>query len=209
MKQKWLRMAIALSLSVTILAAGLLWYLQRQVEPQADLYGPMPTFQLTDQDGLPFSSDQLKGRTVIFTFIYTNCPDICPLLTQHMRTVQKQLATDGLLGKDVVLVSISVDPERDTPTVLKEYAAKYGADTQTWHFLTGDLTQVREVVVKGFLTGVEADPHGGMNMGGTQDYNVAHSGKIVIVDKQGQIRAYHDSADLDIPQLLSKVKAFR
>jgi len=82
--------------------------------------GPAPVFTLTSQDGAPVALADLRGKVVAVTFIYTECPDICPLLTQKMVQVQNELGAK--FGAKVAFVSISLDPEHDTPEVLKDYA---------------------------------------------------------------------------------------
>jgi protein SCO1 len=97
--------------------------------------GPAPEFALTSQDGLPVALKDFQGKVIAVTFIYTSCPDTCPLLTAKMVQVQDDLGSD--FGAKVDFVSITVDPERDTPAVLKAYAQSYGANLAGWSFLTG------------------------------------------------------------------------
>src|SRR5262244_3677619 len=82
--------------------------------------GPAPQFTLTSQDGKPFALAGLRGKAVVVAFIYTECPDICPMLTQKMVEIQDELGAN--FGAKVAFVSISLDPEHDTPEVLKDYA---------------------------------------------------------------------------------------
>ncbi len=204
-----------LFLLATIAFAALLLLLAWMVwprTPQLPEYGAMPSFELIDQDGRTVRSEQLKGKVLVVNFIYTNCPDICPMLTAQMAHFQEILGTAGYLGRDVQLLSISVDPERDTPDVLKAYAELHGADTATWWFLTGPVDHVRDVVVKGFLVGMDKVPaqsgddgHAGHSYGGAS-YEVSHSGRVVLVDRQGRIRAYHDGQSLEPGSLLHDVE---
>ena len=92
-----------------------------------------PPFKLTDQDGKPFDSEQLKGQVWVAALIFTNCPGVCPSMTQKLKELQ-----DAVPAKNVQLVSFTVDPERDTPEVLKQYARRFKADESRWHFLTGE-----------------------------------------------------------------------
>ena len=96
---------------------------------------PAPDFTLIDQDGNPVQLSSLRGKVVLLDFIYTSCPGPCPLLSRKFSQFQKTLGER--VGKEVVLLSITVDPQHDTPTVLKEYARRYQADTAGWKFLTG------------------------------------------------------------------------
>lgn len=187
-----------------------------------------PDFMLTDQLGRAVSDADLRGKVVVANFIYTTCTDICPALTAQMASLRTRLADEGLLGDDVVLLSISVDPIRDTPEVLKVYSEPFAADPANWYFLTGDEVAIRQVVVDGFMLGVEVmaaaaqdsaaheagtahslrdghtDGHGAGHGG---DYEVSHSGRFVVVDPDWKIRAYHNSAELDLNVLVRQLRA--
>jgi protein SCO1/2 len=114
--------------------------------------GPAPAFDLTSQDGARVRLEDLRGKAVAVTFIYTNCADTCPLLTAKLVEVQEALGRD--FGARVAFVSITVDPERDTPAVLKQYAEAVGADLAGWSFLTGPPAAIGEVTRRygGFAT---------------------------------------------------------
>ena len=105
--------------------------------------GPAPDFALVSQDGARVALQDFRGKIVAVTFIYTSCPDICPLLTEMLAGVQDELGAD--FGPRVAFVSITVDPARDTPEVLKAYAQGVGANPAGWSFLTGEVAAVREV----------------------------------------------------------------
>jgi protein SCO1 len=96
---------------------------------------PAPGFTLTSQDGAQISLADLRGKVVAVTFIFTRCGDTCPVLTPMMSMVQDRLGRD--FGSKIVFASITVDPEHDTPEMLKLYAQAYGADVAGWSFLTG------------------------------------------------------------------------
>jgi protein SCO1/2 len=105
-----------------------------------------PEFALTDQEGRVVTLASLRGKTVLLDFIYTHCPGPCPILTGRHAQVQRELAPEARAR--VHFVSISVDPERDTPEVLRAYATARGADLADWSFLTGDPETVREVLTR-------------------------------------------------------------
>ena len=105
--------------------------------------GPAPEFTLTSTDGGRLSLGDLRGRVVAVTFIYATCTDTCPLLTAKMAGMQKRLGPD--FGPKVRFVSITVDPERDTPQVLAQYARNHGADPAGWAFLTGTPAEIGDV----------------------------------------------------------------
>lgn len=200
-----LKVGIALALGLVVVAAAGIWYLGRPA-PLPDL-GTAPTYELTNQEGKPVKSSDLLGQVQVVDFIWTNCTDICPLVTTEMKTLQVALQTKNL-AKDVHLVSISVDPERDTPEVLKTYAQGYGADLTRWEFLTGPIDVVRGAVVTGYHIPMEKGPIGGHSAhGGASDYNVSHSGKIALVDKTGVIRGWYEGTSLDRDRMLSDLQS--
>ena len=151
--------------------------------PQVPTFGQVPEFSFTDQSGRPFSSRALAGQPWVAEFFFTHCPTICVELTRAM----KQL--DGQLPKGVGLVSITVDPEQDSPEVLRQYIEKNAIDTRRWTFLTGPLHQVEDAVVRGFkLPMQKADPNEGQDL-----MAITHGSRLVLVDGQRQIRGYFEA----------------
>ena len=104
---------------------------------------PAPDFTLIDQDENPVQLSSLRGKVVLLDFIYTSCPGPCPLLSRKFSQFQKTLGER--VGKEIMLLSITVDPQHDTPAVLKEYARRYQADTAGWKFLTGSTQAIVSV----------------------------------------------------------------
>ena len=113
--------------------------------PLADI-GPAPEVELTDAQGRPFRLADLRGRAVVVSFIYTTCNGTCPLTTAALDRVRSALKARHLWGDRVAFVSITLDPERDTPEVLRRYASIYRAEPSRWHFLTGPPEKVRAVL---------------------------------------------------------------
>jgi protein SCO1 len=152
-------------------------------DPPANSNGPQPIlfdapkFSLIDQNAKPFSNDQMHGKVWVADFIFTQCNSLCPLMTQNMADFQKKTA-----GSAVQMVSFSVDPETDRPPVLKDYAAKNGADESRWHFLTGTRAQTW-AVSEGMKLAVGPDD-------GKQ---VFHSSHFLLVDADGHVRGIYDS----------------
>lgn len=205
---RWLLVSLFASLLVVVLAiVGLAW-VNRSAVKALPAYGDMPQFQLIDQNGQPFNSAGLRGRFVAVGFIYTRCPDICPMLTTNMVRLQGELQKAGLSDK-VALLSISVDPEVDTPAVLRQYATDRGADLQSWSFLTGTLPQIQAAITDGFKVAYEkiAPAHTGHHA--APSYQVSHSGKVILVDPQGQVRAYYDGEVLDAAKVLADINKLR
>ena len=106
---------------------------------------PMPSFALTNQTGRLIRSDELRGRAVVISFIFTSCRDVCPLVTTQLARAQAEARSAGL-SSAVRFVSITVDPGIDTPDVLQRYATSFGADPATWDFLTGPPDEIARVV---------------------------------------------------------------
>jgi len=146
--------------------------------------GPAPPFALTSQDGKPVALADLRGKVVALTFIYTQCPDICPMLTQKMVQVQDELGAD--FGKKIAFVSISLDPEHDTPEVLKDYAQFWGAKPEGWSFLTGSPEAVRDVTRRY-----------GVFFAKKEDGSVDHTQLTTLVDVDGQMRVQYLGARFD------------
>jgi len=139
--------------------------------------GPAPDFTLTSQDGSTVSLRDLRGSVVAVAFIFTHCTSTCPVLTPMMSFVQDQLGRD--FGTKVAFVSITIDPERDTPDVLKEYALALGADLAGWRFLTGTPAAIRDVTHRyGLFVSKTAD-------------DVEHTNLTSIVDRHGMLRVQY------------------
>jgi protein SCO1 len=161
----------------------------RRVAARLERFAPVPQFQLTAQDGTAVSNADLKGKIWIANFIFTRCAGPCPLMTSRMAEVNQ--AIEGKTN-DIELVSITVDPEYDTPQVLKEYAERVGASPKRWKFLTGPKEQVENVVMKGFLQTLSREPSG----------MPIHSTRFVLVDRDGWIRGFLDGTDPEVAQKL-------
>jgi protein SCO1/2 len=149
-----------------------------QEEQRLPTIGAAPDFALTSQDGAEVTLTALRGKVVAVTFIYTWCPDVCPMLTDKMARVQDELGPD--FGSKVAFVSITVDPERDTPDVLKEYAEAFHADFAGWSFLTGEPAAIREVARR---YGVAVAP--------AADDQVDHTLLTTLVDRHGMMRVQY------------------
>lgn len=136
---------------------------------------PVPDFKLTDQDGKPFLFNAARGKLVLATFVFTHCPDVCPLLTAKFAAVQRAL--DEKQFKDYLLLTITTDPERDSPAVLKDYAGRFKADLRRWSFLAGtrsDLAKVWKIFR--------------INVTKTQSGDVNHTTLTTLIDRRGQRR---------------------
>lgn len=143
---------------------------------------PVQDFTLVDQERRPFRLTSLRKKVVLVTFIYTTCPDVCPLLTAKFAEIQRKLKSER--RNDYFLVSITTDPEVDTPKHLKSYGQRFEADFHSWAFLTGDKKDLSEVW-RSF--GVHVKKRGkGL---------IEHTGLTTLIDRQGirRIDYYGDS----------------
>jgi protein SCO1/2 len=150
---------------------------------------PIPDFRLTNQTGQRIALSQFSGKVVAITFIYTSCPlpEYCFRLSNNFGRLNKRFAER--MGRDLILLSMTFDPEHDTPKVLAKYANAWKADAKSWHFLTGDLTEVK-AVCRNF----------GLNF--WQDEGLlTHSLHTVVVDRQGKLAANFEGNEFTAQQL--------
>ncbi len=178
-----------------ITAAVLFWVWQTQKNHLAnrDLgsYGQVSAFTLTNQDGRHFGSADLAGKIWIADFVYTTCPGPCPMISSRMSELQKPLEKS-----DVHLVSVTVDPGKDTPDVLRSYAERLHAQPGRWDFLTGSKPAIYDLSRNTFKLGISA---------GAEEQGIpVHSTRMVLVDRHGAIRGYYDALEPDtITKLLA------
>jgi len=152
-------------------------YVRLPVQP-LPVIGEIADFHLLNSDGKTVSLKDLKGKVWVADFIFTTCAGICPTMTASMAQVHRSYA----LVDEVRLVSISVNPENDTPEVLKAYAKKFKANTGRWLFLTGPLADIQKLAAGSFKLGKIDEP-------------VFHSSYFTLVDREGRIRGYYDGTD--------------
>lgn len=145
---------------------------------------PLEEFSLIDQDGKPFDSKSLQGKVWVGSFFFTNCPAVCWRLNQNLAAIQQTNPTS-----DVRYVSITCDPDNDTPAALKKYAEHFKADPAHWNFLTGDMNLIRQIGNDMFKVSVET---------GT------HSDRAFIVDRAGQVRGRFRTTEPDQLEMLKK-----
>lgn len=149
----------------------------------------VPEFQLTDQTGRPITREDLKGKIWAANFIFTRCKGPCPITLIRMQELNTKLKK---VRRNVELVTFTVDPEYDTPEVLKTFGEQLGADPANWKFLTGPADAIKNIVVTGLLQPIAKEPDG----------TPAHSSRIVLVDAKGWLRGYCDGLDPEAVQKL-------
>ena len=185
------RVAILLA-AFAVLAAGPL-HAAPKAEPLPTI-GPAAAFTLTTQDERRLSLTDLRGKVVVLTFIYTTCADTCPLLTAKMAALQPRLGTD--FAQRVFFVSVTVDPERDTPAVLKGYGAAHGARFDGWAFLTGTPAEIRNVAKR---YGIFAKK--------TARGDVDHTFLTSVIDARGRLRVQYLGVRFEPTELLNDVRS--
>ena len=184
--------------------------------PSLPEYWSAPSFELVDQTGAPLTAADLRGSVWVAGFVFTSCADVCPGISARMARLTDDFRRERVLGDGVRLVSFTVDPERDTPAVLREYADGFGGlPPAEWAFVTGEPgDSVRALIERGFrLTAMRppaagddapADAHGvhattdsGAVHGDADDYPVTHSPRVLLVDREGTVRGIYDGTDPD------------
>ena len=155
----------------------------------------IPAFAFTGIDSVEISHRSVEGQVKIIDYFFTHCPTICPIMSSQLARTQVWMKDNDMDG-DITLLSHSVDPVRDTPARLKEYATRLGADTTSWKFLTGDKEDLYDQARFGYyLTALESDTAAG---------GFFHSDTFVLVDRQNRIRGLYDgtsTAEVDAMML--------
>ena len=184
-------------LSSLLVVIILIIVLQPKEENELPIIGQIPSFDLIDQNGESFTLESVKGNVWLADFIFTTCAGPCPIMTERMSTVQHDLIDIDKLK----FVSFTVNPDYDTPEVLKKYAKRYDADISTWSFVTGKYEQIQELIANGFKMGDEEEI-------------VFHSTRFALVDHEGNLRGYysgtepmdHENLTRDIDSLVKKIQ---
>jgi cytochrome oxidase Cu insertion factor (SCO1/SenC/PrrC family) len=211
----WGVFGVALAVVIGAGVVGLQQAPRQAMQDALRPFGTVPDFALRERSGRLVTRDTLQGKVWIVDFIFTRCVEECPLVSTRMARLQEALAAET----DLRLVSITVDPEHDTPEVLSRYAESFGAHAERWLFLTGDKAAIYRLARDGFRLGV-VDPneapqsstlprflpaftpasawaHHGSHVPDQTRQAILHSARLVLVDRQGQIRQYYDSRDDD------------
>jgi len=185
---------------MTILTAALLAAAAPVVAHQPGRDARLPTigaaapFALTTSDGGRLALADLRGKVVAVTFIYATCTDTCPLLTAKLARLRERLGKDA--GAKVAFVAITVDSERDTPAVLKNYARAHGADVPGWAFLTGTATEIQDVARR-YGVFARKTPRG----------DVDHTFLTSLVDRDGALRVQYMGVRFDPDEMLRDLRS--
>jgi len=189
-KNKPLPWPVLASLILALILSVFGYFIIRRAEKSRanlPILAEVPDFQFRNQNDRPFGRNQMLGKVNVVDFIFTRCQGICPVMANRYTRLHR-LFQDA---PDLQLISISVDPDNDTPEVLRQYAASYGVTDNRWILLHAPLDHVKDLCENGFMLPAEDLPQG-------------HSGKFALVDRQGRIRGYYDH-ESDADQNLLKI----
>lgn len=161
-------------------------------------------YNLVNQNNQPVRfPDLLKGKIVVMNYIFTNCPDICPLSTNNMRLIQQRLKKEKI--ENVQFVSLSFDPEFDTPAVLTKFAEIHSLDLSNWIFLTGDKSDTDAIIKK---VGVLAVPNDSTTFkDGRKIYYYVHTDRIQLSDPEGKIRKNYKGSTISVDEIVGDIKS--
>ncbi len=155
--------------------------------------GSIPEFNMTDSRGEPFGYNDLQGNIWVADFIFTTCAGPCPVMSSEMAVVHQEFIED----EKIKTVSYTVNPDYDTPEVLADYAERYNANTEQWHFLTAPYEDIQSIIVNGF------------KMGDMEEI-VFHSTRFALVDKEMNIRGYYIGTEIeDIEELKKDIRSLK
>lgn len=169
-------------------AASIFRHAERKSSDPLPILANVPDFHFTTQDGKTLNRADLLGKVWVADFIFTRCAGPCPVMSSRMAEVSRELKK----ADNVRLVSVSIDPEHDTPEVLSAYASRLQADLNHWIFLTGPKKEIQEFTTKGMLQALATDSSG----------VPTHSTRFLLIDRDGQIRK---TRNLDEPELVQKL----
>ncbi len=151
------------------------------------IFQKIPEFRFLNEDSLFVGNKNFKNKIWIAEFFFTSCPTICPIMNLQLKKLNKETYA---LNKHVQFLSFTIDPENDTPSILKDYKKSYGINSENWAFLTGNETETHALGINNFLTfaGKDDEAAGGY----------AHSGSFTLVDKKGIVRGVYEVTNFDL-----------
>ena len=170
--------------------------MNRTLPQPLPVYFELPSYNLTNEYNKEFGSDDLKGRIYLANFIFTRCPSKCPAMMKKMKSIQKRMRG---LGKSVAIVSFTVDPLYDRPEQLFKYARDLQTNPHIWNFLTGTPKEMEKLLIGGFKVPI------GDSQYPADIVDLAHSEKIVLIDRQGRVRGYYEANPISVDQLMIDV----
>lgn len=163
-------------------------------------------YNLINQDGEEvIFPNVIKGNITVIGFIFTHCPDICPMTTHNMYLTEKQLKEDGI--NDVNFVAISFDPERDSPEVLKKFAEARELDFKSWKLLTGEKKIITELLKRFDVKAIKTDEF--TDAEGNYEYSMMHTDRISLIDENARLKKNYKGSTLNIEELVKDIKILK
>lgn len=153
--------------------------------PELPRYGKSPSFQLVDSQNKAFTSESLRNIPHVMNFFFSHCEAVCPTTNRAMARVARNFT-----GTNLRFLSVSVDPQRDTPDALTEYATKFNADSEQWMFLTGPKAEVDRMLTE-------------LKLGTSEDI-AQHTSRLVLIDGRGEVRGYYQGTDDEAIETLKR-----
>ncbi len=213
---RFMKVIAVMAVGAMLCSAGLLAYMfiqqQRATAASNDPLTPtpgyeamiFPEFAMIDQNEVPFSKRDFEGRVSIVAFVFSNCPLACPGMMTQMRKVYDQLD-----GTAVKFVSISLDPKRDTPARLREWASEYGADKARWRLLTGEIGLSQRILAENLKMHVQDDPSQTIGLkDGTTMNNIQHPISLLLIGPKGELLgAFNTQSAEQMDALRDRAKA--
>ena len=162
------------------------------------------SYNLINQDSVDviFPND-IIGHITVMGFIYTHCPDICPMTTHNMYLTEKKLAKEGI--KNVKFVALSFDPDRDTPEVLTDFAKIRELDFNDWTLLTGNKNTINDLIKRFDVRAIKTDES--INEDGKSEYSMMHTDRISLIDSNGKLRKNYKGSTLNIEEIIKDIKS--
>ena len=182
MDDSFRKILIGTAVVLLVLITGAAWVISEANESRTDLpvYHLVTDFQLTDSSNNLFGKEDLLGKVSVVDFIFTRCQGPCPTMSGFMEGLYQKYSN----LKDLQFISITIDPDYDTPDILRQYAVRYNVTDNRWKFLYGDINYTAGISEEAFL--IPADP---------RQLPMGHSTRFVLVDRQGQIRGFYSGTD--------------
>ena len=164
------------------------------------------SYTLINQDSTQvIFPDNIKGHITVLGFIYTHCPDICPMTTHNMYLTEKELKKNGI--DDVKFVALSFDPDRDSPEVLKKFAKVRELDFKSWTLLTGKKNTVNELLKRFDVKAIKTDES--VDEEGNSEYSMMHTDRISLIDENGRLRKNYKGSTINIEELVNDIKTLK
>lgn len=164
------------------------------------------SYNLINQEGeVRVFPDFIKGKITVMGFIFTHCPDICPMTTHNMYLTEKQIKANGI--DDVKFVALSFDPDRDSPEVLKKFAEIRDLDFNSWTLLTGERATVYDLLKRFDVKAIKTDEN--LDEDGNPEYSMMHTDRISLIDENGRLRKNYKGSTLNVEELVNDIKTLK